>query len=258
MMISCLMVTLPIPDRFGYVKRSIAAFCDQTHQNKELIIVVDPEPVSARASLAEYVSTLGRTDIRIVVAPQKLTLGELRNISVDSAQGDVLCQWDDDDLYHPQRLECQLAALLERDCEAVYLRDVMQYFPKERTLFWTNWQLTDAGGHPGTLMVKRSAPIRYPVQGAIASLGEDLRVALHLKQRGHVCFLPGMPHLFLYVSHGSNSWDVGHHRMLASELAISQGLLKRRESEIRKGLTPFDFGEGPVVIQGKNGLAFTI
>jgi hypothetical protein len=67
-----------------------------------------------------------------------------------------------------------------------------------------------------------------------------------------------MPHLFLYVSHGSNSWDAGHHRMLASELAISRGLLKRRENEIREGLAPFDFGEGPVAIQGNNGLAFTI
>lgn len=257
-MISCLMVTLPTPRRFEYVKRSIAAFCDQTHRNKELIIVVDPEPVSARASLAEYVGALGRSDIRIVVAPQKLKLGELRNMSVDCAQGDVLCQWDDDDLYHPQRLECQLAPLLKGEYEAVYLRDVMQYFPAERTLYWTNWQVTEAGGHPGTLMVKRSTPIRYPVEGAVASLGEDLRVALHLKQRGHLCFLPGMPHLFLYVSHGANSWDSGHHRMLSSELAISQGLLKRRESEIRNGLASFDLGEGPIAVRGNNGLAFTI
>jgi glycosyltransferase involved in cell wall biosynthesis len=258
MMISCLMITLPVPERFEHVKKSINAFCNQTHPNKELIIVVDPEPVSVRETLAKYVDGLERSDIRILVSPEKLKLGQLRNMSVDSAQGDVVCQWDDDDLYHPQRLECQLSALLEGDHEAVYLRDVMQYFPTERTLYWTNWQFTEAGGHPGTLMARRSASIRYPVEGAVASLGEDLRVALQLRERGRVCFLGGMPHLFVYVSHGSNSWDGGHHRMLISELAISQGLLKRRENEIRKGLAPFDFGEGPVSIQGKNGLAFTI
>jgi glycosyltransferase involved in cell wall biosynthesis len=252
------MVTLPTPERFTSVRNSIAAFCDQTHRDKELIIVVDPEPVSVRTTLAEYVTTLRRNDIRILVSPQKLMLGQLRNLSVDNAQGDVVCQWDDDDLYHPQRLECQFAALMQADYEAVYLRDVMQYFPTERTLYWTNWQLTEAGGHPGTLMAKRSVPFRYPVEGAVASLGEDLRVALHLKQRGRICFLSGMPHLFIYVSHGGNSWDAGHHRMLASELAISQGLLKRRQAEIRKGLSAFDLGQGPVVVQGNNGPAFTI
>jgi glycosyltransferase involved in cell wall biosynthesis len=258
MMVSCLLVTLPIPERFDYAKASIAAFCSQTHGSKELIIVVDPAPKEGRARLVEYVNSLQRNDIRIVVSPEKFTLGRLRNLSIDSAQGDVLCQWDDDDLYHPQRLECQLTALQENECEAVYMRDVMQYFPKSKTLYWTNWQSTEAGGHPGTLMVRRSVPIRYPTEGASARLGEDLCVALYLKERGHVCFLTSMPHLFVYVSHGKNSWDEGHHQMLASELSISRGLLQRREKEIRDGLSPFNFGAGQLNVRGRNGVAFTV
>jgi glycosyltransferase involved in cell wall biosynthesis len=258
MMVSCLLVTLPIPQRFAYAQASIAAFCNQTHASKELIIVLDPEPRDGCERLAEYVNSLRRNDIRIVVSPEKFTLGRLRDLSIDSSQGDILCQWDDDDLYHPQRLEHQLAILQQNDCEAVYLRDVMQYFPSNRTLYWTNWQSTEAGGHPGTLMVRRSAQIRYPTEGANAKLGEDLCVALFLRERGRVCYLPAMPHLFVYVSHGNNSWNDDHHQMLASELCISKGLLQRREAEIRNGLAPFEFGPGELNICGRNGLAFTI
>jgi glycosyltransferase involved in cell wall biosynthesis len=252
------MVTYPVPERVAYAKASIRAFCNQTHPDKELVIVVDEEPADGLAALGEYIRSLGRSDIRIVLCPRNLILGKKRNLSLDSARGDVLCQWDDDDLFHPQRLECQLACLREGDHEAVYLQEVMQYFPRAQSIYWTNWQSTQAGGHPGSLMVKRVVPFRYPIEGPTASLGEDLHVALLLRERGSVQFLATMPHLFVYVSHGNNSWNASHHEMLASELSISKGLLQRREAAVRQGLKPFDFGTHQLSVQGKNGLAFVI
>jgi hypothetical protein len=67
-----------------------------------------------------------------------------------------------------------------------------------------------------------------------------------------------MPHLYVYTSHGMNSWSEDHHRMLASKLAISRGLLLRREAELRAALKPYDFGPGEVSVNGNNGPAFKI
>ena len=256
--VSCLMVTLPVPERFDSCRRSIAAFCAQTLPRKELVMVVNGGQDSARARLLEYVASLQRRDIRVLTPPGELNLGQLRNISVEIATGDVLCQWDDDDLYHPERLDRQFAALTAGDHEAVLLTEVIQYFPQTRSLYCVNWRATEAGGHTGTLMVRRSAGIQYPTEGSVARLGEDLQVALALRRRGRLGFIPAMPYLYVYISHGMNSWSDDHHRMLASKLAISKGMLLRRESEIRTGLEPYDFGPGELSVNGNNGLAFKI
>jgi len=50
----------------------------------------------------------------------------------------------------------------------------------------------------------RVAPIRYPKSGYEARSGEDLAVALQLKQQGAVHLLADAPHRYVYVSHGAN------------------------------------------------------
>jgi hypothetical protein len=70
--------------------------------------------------------------------------------------------------------------------------------------------------------------------------------------------LAGAPHLYVYVSHGGNSWADDHHEMLDTRLGISRGLLLRREAQLREGLRPFDFGPGDVTVRGNNGSAFTL
>ena len=70
--------------------------------------------------------------------------------------------------------------------------------------------------------------------------------------------MPGAPHLYVYVSHGANTWDASHHSMLARELSISQSLLRRREGQLREGVRPFEFGPGEVAVRGYNGVALTL
>jgi hypothetical protein len=67
-----------------------------------------------------------------------------------------------------------------------------------------------------------------------------------------------MPYLYVYVCHGMNVWSAEHFRMLVSELAISRGLLQRREVDLRAGFKPHDFGPGEVSVEGNNGLGFKI
>jgi glycosyltransferase involved in cell wall biosynthesis len=253
--VSCLTVTWGVPGRFAFLRRSIAAYCAQTHRCRELVIVLHGGSADYRAAVAAHVAALGRDDVRIVEAAETLRLGELRNLSRDQARGDVHCQWDDDDLHHPERIERQLAALIGSGLQAVYCREVMQYFPAERVLYCTNWHATEANGHPGTLMCAAAAPVRY----SEAEHGsEDMVLARQLKRLGVLHLLADAPYLYVYVSHGANVWNDAHHRMLVEKLAVSKRMLQLREAQIRQGLAVFDFGPGPVMVQGANGMAFTI
>lgn len=256
--VSCLMVTLPVPERLTYAKRSIDDFCRQTYRAKTLVVVVNGGIESVRRALRDHIAALGRDDIRVVTPPGVLNLGELRNISLDAAPDDIVCQWDDDDRYHPERLARQMELLAAGDHEAVYLQEVIQYVPEEKRLYWTNWRATPFAGHPGTLMARRSAGFSYPTQGERARLGEDTEVAKALIARGRVGYLGNAAHLYVYVSHGANSWDAGHHHMLRNELAISQGLLRRREAQLREGLAPYGFAGENLSVAGSNGVAFSL
>ncbi|MBV1916670.1 MAG: glycosyltransferase family 2 protein [Sphingomonadaceae bacterium] len=252
--VSCLMVTLPSAKRLSFAKRAISAYCAQTHQNRELVIVHE----SDHPEIKRHVAKLGREDITLVEAPPGLTLGALRNLSRAEARGTVHCQWDDDDIFHPERIERQLAALVESGAQAVALEDVFQFFPATRELYWLNWRTTPATVFPGTLTCRADAPIHYPETGDSARLGEDLAVCKQLQSVKGLSALAGAPHLVIYISHGANSWDDGHHAMLARELGLSAGLLRRREKWIREHLTGVDLGPGPVTLRGPNAVAFTL
>jgi hypothetical protein len=257
-LVSCLMVTQASERRLAYGRRAIAAYCAQTHPRRELVIVLDQGPAEIRAALTAHVAGLSRDDIRFVEADAELPLGGLRNLSRASARGQVHCQWDDDDLHHPERVARQLAALVQSGAEAVCLEQVMQFFPANRALYCTNWRATEARVFPGSLMCLADSPARYPETGPAARIGEDTDLCVQLQRRDGLRALGEAPHLYVYVSHGANTWGDDHHAMLAQRLGLSQGLLRRHEARLREGLAPFDFGPGPVDLQGPNGVAFSL
>ena len=256
-LVSCLMVTLPVPQRLGFVQRSVRAYCRQTYANRELVIVMDAGGQSDKAALVRHISSLGRPDIRIVDAPRKLPLGALRNISVAHAAGTYLCHWDDDDHHHPRRLELQLQSLLASGSQGVCLQEVMLYFSASRTLYCTNWRATPVKGLPSSLLCRASTEIRYP-EVFEAKPSEDTAVVFQLQQIGGFGVLEGGAHLYVYVCHGGNSWPEDHHRMLAERLGISRGLLLRREAGLRAELRHHEFGGGAVTVRGPNGPAFVL
>jgi glycosyltransferase involved in cell wall biosynthesis len=257
-LVSCLMVSLATPKRAVFLKKSVSDYCAQTHLYKELIIIAPTEALTSPSDLGGYIDGLGRSDIRLVSVPAVYTLGQCRNVSLQVATGDIVCQWDDDDRFHPQRIERQLAFLLSGGFDACYLEDVMQFFPTLDEIYWTNWRLTEVSGHPGTLMMRRGNNIHYPSSGPEAKAGEDTAVARQLMAHHQVGFLREEPYLFIYVSHGGNTWYDSHHAMLAAELSISRGLLLRREALLRVGLSALELGPQRLSVMGKNGAAFEL
>lgn len=257
-LVSCAMVTLPVPERAPYFRQSVADYCHQTWPRRELVIVPDVGDPRARESLVEHVASLGRDDIRIVDLPGKHSLGALRNASIANARGDLVCQWDDDDLYHPERIAAQVDMFRNSDVDVLCLEDAFLYFAASRTLHHVSFRMTQERAFPGSLMVRRDMAPRYPEDGPTAIRGEDSVGLRQLIEGRRFAVVTGAPHLYVYVVHGANTWEPGHYRMIAERLSSSRMLLRRHEEELRAGLAPYDFGPGEVEVRGYNGVAFRL
>jgi glycosyltransferase involved in cell wall biosynthesis len=257
-LVSCLMVTQPVPARLPHFRQAVADYLRQTYAPRELVVVLDRGDAATREAFLAHVDALARDDLRVVEPPAKLKLGALRNASLAHARGELLLQWDDDELFHPARVATQVALLGELGGDALCLEEVVHWFPATRTLHCINFRKTAPQAMPGSLLMRRGLPVAYPDTGPRAERGEDTDLALQLRALGGFRAAPGLAHLYVYQSHGANTWSDEHHRMLARELSLSKALLQRREAQLREGLAPIDFGPGEVTVVGYNGVAFTL
>ena len=256
--VSCLMVTQPVPHRLAFFRQAVADYLRQTHERRELVVVLDRGDAATRDAFVAHLRGLARDDIRVVEPPGKLTLGALRNASFAHASGEMLLQWDDDELFHPERIATQVALLQGSGADAMCLEEVLHWFPSSRTLHCINFRKTVARAMPGSLLMRRGLAVAYPETGPTAERGEDTALNVQLHALGSFHAAPGYAHLYVFQSHGANTWSDEHHRMLAKELSLSKALLQRREAQLREGLAPIDFGPGAVTVTGYNGVAFTL
>ncbi|PWC40661.1 hypothetical protein TSO352_00735 [Azospirillum sp. TSO35-2] len=205
-LISCLMVTKL---RSGLVELAIDSFVRQTYANRELVIVCDA-PVPGEDAGGDALDRVaravaGRTNIRLIrVEGPGRTLGELRNIAVDHAAGRYVCQWDDDDLYDPCRLEYQHLMLSRAGAQACLLGRWMIWWPAEdpdaerlAVSCERDWE--------GSLLCERAVMPRYPH----LRRGEDTPVIEQLRRSVRVVRMD-LPRLYTYVAHGANTFGAGH------------------------------------------------
>ncbi|MFF2847398.1 glycosyltransferase [Streptomyces sp. NPDC058001] len=192
--VSCLMVT---KDRPALAERAIQCFLAQTYPNKELV-VVDDSPDDA---LEQHVQGLDDPRIRYHrLPPDGQPLGALRNIAVDRAAGTYVCQWDDDDLYDPERVEVQVAAVLALGAEACFLARQRLWRPARRELAISHVRVWE-----GTMLCAKAAVPRYPEQRR----GEDTPVAAHVVSNSRVVSVD-VPELCTYVCHENNTFEPAH------------------------------------------------
>ena len=256
-MISCLMITR---DRLALAKRSLRCFAEQTYPNRELVIVTDGEP-EYREALLRHARELGIERCRLVLAEIGTPLGRLRNMSIDAAAGELICQWDDDDANHPDRLAIQARALMQQRARVSFFTDHLHYIADQRRLYWIDWTL---GGRiadqrqffPGSLMMVRDTRFRYPESGPYARRGEDSVLLDQLLRNLPVARISGLGHLYLYHYHGANTFDRDHHERM-SRCAAPGAFVKEREESIRAAVAHYALDE-PVDVAGPDGTAFVI
>ncbi|KJC53640.1 hypothetical protein UP10_41845 [Bradyrhizobium sp. LTSPM299] len=101
------LVSVVIPTRYRpkLVLRSIHSVLNQTHEEIELIVVVDgPDEATVVA-----IQSVGDPRLRLVVNPRSMTAAGARNIGADHATGNWIAFLDDDDEWLPNKLEKQMA-----------------------------------------------------------------------------------------------------------------------------------------------------
>lgn len=233
--VSCLMVTRA--GRLACAKRAIACFLAQSYPEKELVIVDDSADDSEVESLRRHLADLG--DPRLVHArfdsrlgpslgpgpgsgPEtKPALGALRNFAVSRATGDYVMQWDDDDLYHPRRIELQLAALRATGSDACLLSRWRIWWPAKRRL-----AVSKRRGWEGSVLCARA---KLPLYDAEKRRGEDTAPILRLASREKVAFLDA-PWLYTYLAHGENTTpegDLERHWAQATQFHFGQDYARR-------------------------------
>lgn len=191
-LVSCLMVTR---GNVQLVRAACASFAAQTWPRRELVVVCDAASEALRALVA---ATPGA---RLEEVAAGLRLGDLRNVALARAQGEFVCQWDDDDLYDPGRVAVSMKVLTEAAVDAVFLDRWLTWWPARGRLFVSPVRIWE-----GSMLARRACVPAYP---ALAR-GEDSRVVQWIARHHAIAMLTDCPWMYCYRITGENTWDAAH------------------------------------------------
>lgn len=197
-LISCLCVS---HNSIKQLQHAVDCFEAQTYPNKELMVLYESDNAAVRQFAEQYPS--GQVYFLEVPAEPKLTLGELRNISVDKCNGEYFCQWDDDDWYASNRLQVQMEALRQSCKPACMLLYWLMYDCVNKVAYLSPFRLWE-----GSILCKKSI-ITPLCNYASLEKGEDTILLGHLLDNSIIYPIIN-PTVYIYVFHGNNTWDHGH------------------------------------------------
>jgi glycosyltransferase involved in cell wall biosynthesis len=115
MLVTC--ITITQVSRAALLADAVRDFLRQTYAERELLILHDGDAAAHRA-LQDLLQRLG-----VEAAPAQCACNapaprprwaSCCNEALALSRGELICQWDDDDRYHPERLALQCGALRER------------------------------------------------------------------------------------------------------------------------------------------------
>ncbi len=233
------------------IRSSMRCFASQTTGQRELVIVHDSGDV-LQQTLETMAGEIPDADIRIIAEEPGQTLGALRNRSVSLARYPLVCQWDDDDLYHPQRLARQLSRLESTQSDFCFLTDQLHLFLDEKLLFWDDWSVETWPGNciQGTLLGRRERMPDYPE----LARGEDTGLLQRIHAEGYdIATLSGEGWLYTYVYHGDNAWDLDHHKAISSWKRLGADALRERLPILEQRLREYSGMPDSVVLLHERG-----
>ena len=255
--ISCLTVT---EGRFDLLKKSIQCYLKQTYKNKELVIASQGTD-DVNDKIESYIKELLRKDIKFFRARRELSLGAMRNLSIELAVGSVLCQWDDDDLYDPFRLATQYHLLQQPNISASIYQQHLKFFLPTREIYWVDWSIEYPENRRylcGTAMFRKSVHdhydnFLYPEVGPQSNKEEDWNVLDRLIEIGKIApVIDG--NQYIYVYHGNNVYDINHHKLVLDKKVMNQSELLKNKKIITDTLK--SVGVENVMIRDNEGIAF--
>ena len=248
-MISCFTVTQE--GRLDVLAHAISDFSGQSLSDLELVIVHDGSDVF-HADVSRLAAAAVDAPVRVMRVAPGSTLGALRNVAVDESRGEYVCQWDDDDRYHPLRLEAQLDALLAAKADCSFLSDQLHLFVPMREMYWDDWheEPYPLNFAPGTLFARRNLLARYPD----LKRGEDSALCIAMLREGRTfARLRERGWLYVYCFDGRNSFDEVHHASISHWRCFRGARLLRLEGELRARLAEYAPRLGPFAMPYDGG-----
>lgn len=187
------------------LRRAVQCFRNQRYPNRELVIVYDQDDETT----ARYAGELTDDNIRPAPAPTDppLTLGGLRNHSIEIARGDYVCNWDDDDWHHPDRLARQMEAIESSGRPACVLANWIAYDAETRRAYITHTRAWE-----GSLLCAKDEMERY----ADLARGEDAPPIRAMVAAGKIVGIK-QAFLYVYIYHGGNTWHRAHWDKIVSQ-----------------------------------------
>lgn len=220
---------------------------DQTYPNKELVIVTDADGVY-RSAIEDYIKQLDAAEIRLICLEGKYNLGALRNKAIEAAKGEFIMQWDDDDLYHPLRIQLQYECLMREKAQACLLSDQLSFFSANKEMFWVDWisHFQDAPTHqvfPGSILAVKDARFRYPESGQYSAQGEDSVFLEQYIDSGKIARLSGQGYIYVYRYHGNNTFPQEHHQWIADLRACEPAFVQQKMAPLLSALSYYPLPE---------------
>jgi glycosyltransferase involved in cell wall biosynthesis len=209
-LVSCLCVTW---NRTALLERSIGLFNHQTYPNKELVVVCRSEDYDTLNLLRKA----NQTNIKVfsIENASQRTLGELRNISIENSKGDYVCQWDDDDWYHPTRIDIQHTAIRESGKRGSVLSYILMFDMNRKQAY-----LSTRRAWENSVMCERRLLTEESIKFPALNKGEDTPFVSELINL-NVLVPVVKPELYIYNNTGINTCDSSH---FASLYGISEKL----------------------------------
>ncbi len=126
-------VILPTRGRPGLVRAAISSVVDQTYPGPIECLVVHDQEVPDPA-----LATLGRGDhqVRVLANHRTPGLAGARNTGVGEASGGFAATCDDDDTWHPVKLQAQISLLLSQPDLLVVGSGMRLMLPDGRVIIW--------------------------------------------------------------------------------------------------------------------------
>jgi glycosyltransferase involved in cell wall biosynthesis len=255
--ISCVTVT---NGRVALLKKSIHCYLSQTYSNKELIVLSQGSK-DANEQIGSHIDSLQRRDIQFITCDPKMSLGAMRNLSLELTTGEVVCQWDDDDLCHPFRISDQFHRLSQGAIAACY-RQHLKYYLHTGEMYWIDWAIEKQVFErylPGTIMFWKqffhdSYNMLYPEFGKCSGREEDLCLLQRFLDTGTIADVD-LGHQYIYVYHGNNIYWLEHHNLVLAKRVFTNEELLARKPLLEETFRAVGIDQ-PVKVRSLEGVAF--
>ena len=104
-----------------YLSRAVDSVLSQTYTNVEIIVIDDSTSAYEKQHETKaYFDSLGRDNVIYLQNEKNLNGALTRNRGIEVATGEYITFLDDDDEYLPEKIERQLAFMLENGCDASF------------------------------------------------------------------------------------------------------------------------------------------